>query len=332
MTTDSIQYNKIEESEKVIKTLADVIETGFSDAFRELNDEALSLTCTVVERGNLQAILRASPEPVNGIEVRYHTGLAGNALLLFGLGDFLSLVGVLSGVEGLAKGNVPPEALEVCSRYFSRAFQLCNQQFLARHQQQIDSDPPELINPDGKLLDLLPLSGSYDGVLCLGFQLSSGPRLAGRFQMLVQPDLKESLMFLLPDFAAASPSPGFIAQAAAPQKEVSHPMPNMQEAAIAKTVANSSPAKPNPDWNIDLLLDVELPIVVSFGEAEMPLKDVLKLGVGSVIELDKSVNDPVTVIVNQKPIARGEVVMVDGNYGVRILEVESTADRIRSLG
>ncbi len=86
------------------------------------------------------------------------------------------------------------------------------------------------------------------------------------------------------------------------------------------------------NWNIDLLLDVELPIVVSFGETAMPLRDVLKLGVGSVIELNKTVNDPVTLIVNQKPIATGEVVMVEGNYGVRILEVESTADRIRSLG
>ncbi len=86
------------------------------------------------------------------------------------------------------------------------------------------------------------------------------------------------------------------------------------------------------NWNIDLLLDVELPVMVSFGTTEIPLKDVLKLGIGSIIELDKSVNDPVTITVNQKPIARGEVVMVDGNYGVRILEVESTAERIRSLG
>jgi flagellar motor switch protein FliN len=89
----------------------------------------------------------------------------------------------------------------------------------------------------------------------------------------------------------------------------------------------------NPgNWNIDLLLDVELPVSVSFGHTEMQLKDILKLGSGSVIELDKAVNDPVTIIVNDKPVAKGEVVMVDGNYGVRILEVESTADRIRSLG
>ena len=89
---------------------------------------------------------------------------------------------------------------------------------------------------------------------------------------------------------------------------------------------------PGGNWNIELLLDVELPISVSFGHCEMALKDVLKLGAGSVIELDKSVNDPVSIIVNHKPIAKGEVVMVEGNYGVRILEVESTADRIRSLG
>ena len=86
------------------------------------------------------------------------------------------------------------------------------------------------------------------------------------------------------------------------------------------------------NWNINLLLDVELPVRISFGQTEMQLRDVFNLGAGSVIELDKLVNDPVSVIVNNKPIAKGEVVMVDGNYGVRILEVESTADRIRSLG
>jgi flagellar motor switch protein FliN len=93
---------------------------------------------------------------------------------------------------------------------------------------------------------------------------------------------------------------------------------------------SASPIAEN--WNIDMLLDVELPVSVSFGHSEMQLKDVLKLGAGSVIELDKSVNDPVTIIVNHKPIAKGEVVMVEGNYGVRVLEVESKADRIRSLG
>ena len=86
------------------------------------------------------------------------------------------------------------------------------------------------------------------------------------------------------------------------------------------------------NWDLDFLLGVELPISVSFGSLEMPLEDVLKLGAGSVIELDQSVNDPVTIMVNHRPVAKGEMVAIDGNYGIRILEVESIADRIRSLG
>ena len=112
--------------------------------------------------------------------------------------------------------------------------------------------------------------------------------------------------------------------------EFPDPKSTEQAAAPGNPIAGGQGTTGN--WNIDLLLDVELPISVSFGHSEMLLKDILKLGAGSVIELDKSVNDPVTIIVNHKPIAKGEVVMVDGNYGVRILEVDSTADRIRSLG
>jgi len=98
------------------------------------------------------------------------------------------------------------------------------------------------------------------------------------------------------------------------------------------STGESNAAQPGANVNLDLLLDVDLPISVAFGTTEMTLKDVLNLSTGSVIELNKSVNDPVSIIVNQKPIARGEVVMVDGKYGVRVLEVESTADRIKSLG
>jgi len=67
---------------------------------------------------------------------------------------------------------------------------------------------------------------------------------------------------------------------------------------------------------IDLLLDVELPVSVSFGRAQLALKDVIKLTTGSIIELNRSVSEPVEVIVNNCLIARGEVVVVEGNFGV----------------
>jgi len=82
---------------------------------------------------------------------------------------------------------------------------------------------------------------------------------------------------------------------------------------------------------MDLLLDVELPISVSFGRTQLPMRDVLKLTTGSIVELNRGVSDPVEVLVNHCLIARGEVVVVDGNYGVRIQQIVSHMDRLRSL-
>jgi flagellar motor switch protein FliN len=82
---------------------------------------------------------------------------------------------------------------------------------------------------------------------------------------------------------------------------------------------------------MDLLLDVDLPVSISFGKTQIPLKDVLKLTTGSIVELNRGVNDQVEVLVNQCLIARGEVVVVEGNYGVRIQELASRQDRLRSL-
>ncbi|MGA7415385.1 MAG: flagellar motor switch protein FliN [Bryobacteraceae bacterium] len=83
--------------------------------------------------------------------------------------------------------------------------------------------------------------------------------------------------------------------------------------------------------NLDLLLDVELPISVSFGRAQLPLKDVIKLTTGSIVELNRSVSEPVDIIVNNCTIARGEVVVVEGNFGVRIKQIVSKQERLRSV-
>ena len=82
---------------------------------------------------------------------------------------------------------------------------------------------------------------------------------------------------------------------------------------------------------MDVVLDVDLPVSISFGRTKMVMKDVLKLTMGSIIELDRAVNDPVEVFVNHCLIARGEVVVVEGNYGIRIQQIASRPDRLRSL-
>lgn len=81
---------------------------------------------------------------------------------------------------------------------------------------------------------------------------------------------------------------------------------------------------------LDLLLDVSLPVNVSFGKTALQIREVLKLNTGSIVELNRYVTDPVEVIVNDCVIARGEVVVVDGNYGVRIKQLASREDRLRT--
>jgi flagellar motor switch protein FliN/FliY len=92
-----------------------------------------------------------------------------------------------------------------------------------------------------------------------------------------------------------------------------------------------SAARTGSAGSIDLLLDVELPVIVSFGRAQLMLKDVIKLTTGSIVELNRALSEPVEVIVNNCVIARGEVVVVEGNYGVRIKQVISRQERLRTL-
>ena len=90
-------------------------------------------------------------------------------------------------------------------------------------------------------------------------------------------------------------------------------------------------AESGESQNLDLLLDVEIPISVEVGRAQMSLENVLKLVPGSVIALDKKAEEPVDLRVNGKLVARGEVVLVDDVYGLRVTQIVDAAGRIESL-
>ncbi|MFP4163356.1 MAG: flagellar motor switch protein FliN [Chitinispirillaceae bacterium] len=86
-----------------------------------------------------------------------------------------------------------------------------------------------------------------------------------------------------------------------------------------------------PKDNIDLLLDVELEINIELGKSNLSIKKVLDLAPGSIVELDKMAGEPVDLLVNNKVVAKGEVVVVDESFGIRIVSLVSAEDRIKSL-
>jgi flagellar motor switch protein FliN/FliY len=83
--------------------------------------------------------------------------------------------------------------------------------------------------------------------------------------------------------------------------------------------------------NLDLLLDIPLKVTVELGRTKRTIKDILDLSAGSIIELDKLAGEPVDILVNQKLIARGEVVVIDENFGVRVTDIVSRSDRLKKL-
>jgi flagellar motor switch protein FliN/FliY len=80
--------------------------------------------------------------------------------------------------------------------------------------------------------------------------------------------------------------------------------------------------------SLDVLLDIELPVTVRVGSVQMTFGDVLGLNAGSLVEFDHAAEEPVEVLVNDRVLARGEIVMVQGSYGVRITEISSRRERL----
>lgn len=85
------------------------------------------------------------------------------------------------------------------------------------------------------------------------------------------------------------------------------------------------------DPKLELLYDLQLPVSIELGRTNMLIRDILRLGRGSVIEFDKLVSEPVDILINGKKVAEGEVVVIDKHFGIRITTLIDPADRIKSI-
>ncbi|AZN40862.1 flagellar motor switch phosphatase FliY [Paenibacillus albus] len=134
--------------------------------------------------------------------------------------------------------------------------------------------------------------------------------------------------------AAAYMPPPMPEYAAAPQMPQTYGAPagrnvNVQPVQFANF--GGAPYVQPEDSNLNLLLDIPLKVTVELGRTQKQIKDILELSQGSIIELDKLAGEPVDILVNNKLIAKGEVVVIDENFGVRVTDIVSQWDRIQKL-
>jgi flagellar motor switch protein FliN/FliY len=97
------------------------------------------------------------------------------------------------------------------------------------------------------------------------------------------------------------------------------------------TTREAAGGPPTPARNLDLLLDVPLDVAVEIGRTRVAIRDLLQLGQGSVLELAKAAGEPLDVLINGRRVARGEAVMVNDRFGVRLTDIISPSERLTGL-
>lgn len=257
------------------------------------------------------------------VKAHYQKGLNGALAFTLPLKEGTMLVDLMLGGEGAPADALEGDSKDALAETFNQVMGSANQTLsdLAGETLSIANVDILAVDPAG-----------------LAEPLGTGP-----FQDVplatTQDALKTTIHLLIPDLLLQQMKRKLgLVEAPPPPAETpaQAPAASSVSAALAtpprQAPAAAGPAVPMEAGNLDLLLDIQLPVVVRMGQTEMQMGELLKLTPGSILELNRSADAPVELLVNGKLIARGEVVVVDGNFAFRITEIESRANRIRSLG
>jgi len=194
---------------------------------------------------------------------------------------------------------------------------------------------------DSTIMQLLPVSFAREMVSSLMGGASSEPAPAPTPTPAPAP-APAAYHAPAPTPQPAPPQPAY-EQHYAPQPQPMHQMPPQPAAygGVPNRNINVQPAQfsgfptgtyvHSDETNLNLLLDIPLKVTVELGRTQKQIKDILELSQGSIIELDKLAGEPVDILVNNKLIAKGEVVVIDENFGVRVTDIVSQWDRIQKL-
>ncbi|HEY3400185.1 MAG TPA: flagellar motor switch protein FliN [Geothrix sp.] len=250
------------------------------------------------------------------VKANYQKGLNGALFFTLPLKEGTMLVDLMLGGEGAPATELVGDSKDALAETFNQVMGSANQTL-----SDLAGETFAIANVD--ILALAPEAAAFAEHLG-----------QGSFQDITLPTAQDALSttvhLLFPDLLLQQLKRK-LGLGEAPAPAALPPPP----AAAAAAPSQRAPVASGPvadQGNLDLLLDIQLPVVVRMGQTEMQMGELLKLTPGSILELNRSADAPVELLVNGKHIARGEVVVVDGNFAFRITEIDSRAARIRSLG
>ncbi|MDU4959898.1 MAG: flagellar motor switch phosphatase FliY [Sporomusaceae bacterium] len=307
----------------------------------------VSITTPRVSITNLNQIRDQYPLPYLIIEVGYVQGVSGKNLLAIRESDALIIADLMMGRDGL---NPPTELNEL---YMSAVTEAMNQMMGSTatsmstvFKKKVDISPPRV-----NLIDLAansPITETFpadEPIVSVNFRMEVEDLIDSEIMQILSMDAtKEMVAALLgplnepPVAAAVQPKasePPRSAPAAMPQPAPVAAKPQPAAAPQQVQPAQFMPLKPTlsavGDANLGIIMDVPMQVTVELGRTRKLIREILELTQGSVIELDKLAGEPVDVLVNGKLIAKGEVVVIDENFGVRVTEIAGHMERLGNL-
>ncbi|MGC9328692.1 MAG: flagellar motor switch protein FliN [Candidatus Hinthialibacter sp.] len=260
------------------------------------------------------------------VEINYKGMVQGKSLLIMSEENALKLTAQMTG------GGAGQEFGDLEESAFGEAIQSilssANTTLAQKLGGEIQLDPPEIIVKPSSLAELMPASSERS--ILLSYHLESGA-LQGSFYQILPRNLLQSIVNAAANGSSAGMNEGghpsiqskSLPVMAKPAKFASMPGESAETEGRQSSQVNFS--------NLDLILDIQLEVTVELGRTHRKIRDVLELGPGSVVELDCLAGEPVDILVNDKLFAKGEVVVIDENFGVRITDILTIQERIEAL-
>ena len=323
--------------------------------------EITTPTTTVVSRESLE---NEFIQPYVAVKVEYTEGLTGANLLVIKKTDAAIIADLMLGGDG----TQPEEELNEI--HLSAVQEAMNQMMGSAatsmstiFNKKVDISPPttdimDIQNEKG--IQLIPQSGNLikvsfnikvgeliDSDIMQLFEMDFGKGLVAELEQVMSGGSSEPVEEEIPsvDLSAPveqpTPEPQPAVQQAPVQPQVQQapvqqapPVQQQQQVNVQQpqfASFESPQLKQEEQHNLNLLLDIPLEVTVELGRTTRSVKEILEMSSGSIIELDKLAGEPVDILVNNRNIAKGEVVVIDENFGVRITDILSKEDRLNNL-
>ena len=321
----------------------------------------VNITTPSVSVSTMSIIQEQYPMPYLIVEVGYTVGIDGSNVLAIQAQDAAIIADLMMGGDGTSPDTEINEiAMSAVGESMNQMMGTVATSLSTMFNEKIDISPPKVNLIDFASKDqVTELVGVDEPVVRTSFRMEVDGLIDSEImQILPVPVAKEMVEALTAEPAAEpEPAPAPAAPAAPAAMPVSAPAPapamaapvmasapaagygmamqphvaaNVPVQSAQFTPLNTQPVQVN-DANIGLILDVPLSVTVELGRTKKSIKDILELTNGSIVELDKLAGEPVDIQVNGKFLAKGEVVVIDENFGVRITEIASLAERAAKL-